>query len=298
MPILFWGMAPGPGGRQRRDRQAAEMTPLTAIRIGELALAAGIPEGVFQVLPGKGSVVGQRLVDHPAVGKIVFHRLHRGRPGDHGRLRPPGKAGHPGTRRQERQHRLRRCRPGTGRGHRPAGPPSTTPARTAAPGRGSWCSARSWRPSWSCSSPRSRPSRSATRVRGDRDGAADLGRAPGPRRVLRAGRRAGRVPRHRSRRAGALVPADGASAGPAGRPGLHRGGFRARGHRYPFEDEAMAVALANDTPYGLSGSIWTRDVGRAIRVARRWRPAPVGELALLGPLLDPVRRVQAVRPRP
>ena len=36
----------------------------------------------------------------------------------------------------------------------------------------------------------------------------------------------------------------------------------------PFEDEADAVAIANDTPYGLSGSIWTQNVGRALRVAR------------------------------
>jgi acyl-CoA reductase-like NAD-dependent aldehyde dehydrogenase len=50
----------------------AELTPLTAIRLGELAREAGIPEDVFQVLPGRGSVVGQRFVDNPLVRKVVF----------------------------------------------------------------------------------------------------------------------------------------------------------------------------------------------------------------------------------
>src|SRR5579862_3430180 len=72
MPILSWGMAPALAAGCTVVAKPAEMTPLTAMRIGSLALEAGLPEGVFQVLPGKGSVVGQRLVDHPAVRKIVF----------------------------------------------------------------------------------------------------------------------------------------------------------------------------------------------------------------------------------
>ena len=67
----------------------------------------------------------------------------------------------------------------------------------------------------------------------------------------------------------------------------------------PFDDEADAVAKANDTEYGLSGSIFTGDVGRALRVARGIAGRqPVGELELRGALLDAVRRLQAVRPRP
>src|SRR5271166_1790788 len=72
MPILSWGLAPALAAGNTVVAKPAEMTPLTAMAVGELALAAGLPEGVFQVLPGKGSVVGQRLVDHPAVRKIVF----------------------------------------------------------------------------------------------------------------------------------------------------------------------------------------------------------------------------------
>ena len=50
----------------------AEYTPMTAMRLGELALKAGIPEGVFNVVVGKGSIVGNRFVTHPKVRKIVF----------------------------------------------------------------------------------------------------------------------------------------------------------------------------------------------------------------------------------
>jgi acyl-CoA reductase-like NAD-dependent aldehyde dehydrogenase len=72
MPIASWGFAPALAAGNTVVVKPAELTPLTAMRLAELALAAGIPEGVFQVLPGKGSVVGQRFVEHPDVAKIVF----------------------------------------------------------------------------------------------------------------------------------------------------------------------------------------------------------------------------------
>jgi acyl-CoA reductase-like NAD-dependent aldehyde dehydrogenase len=72
MPIAGWGFAPALAAGNTVVLKPAELTPLTAIRLGELAREAGIPEDVFQVLPGKGSVVGQRFVDNPAVRKVVF----------------------------------------------------------------------------------------------------------------------------------------------------------------------------------------------------------------------------------
>jgi acyl-CoA reductase-like NAD-dependent aldehyde dehydrogenase len=72
MPIAGWGFAPALAAGNTVVLKPAELTPLTAIRLGELAREAGIPEDVFQVLPGKGSVVGNRFVTHPAVRKVVF----------------------------------------------------------------------------------------------------------------------------------------------------------------------------------------------------------------------------------
>jgi betaine-aldehyde dehydrogenase len=72
MPIAGWGFAPALAAGNTVVLKPAELTPLTAIRLGELALEAGLPDGVFTVIPGKGSVVGERFVTHPLVQKVCF----------------------------------------------------------------------------------------------------------------------------------------------------------------------------------------------------------------------------------
>ncbi|MFF0145584.1 aldehyde dehydrogenase family protein [Amycolatopsis sulphurea] len=72
MPIAGWGFAPALAAGNTVVLKPAELTPLTAMRLAELAREAGIPDDVFQVLPGKGSVVGQRFVTNPVVRKVVF----------------------------------------------------------------------------------------------------------------------------------------------------------------------------------------------------------------------------------
>ncbi|MFI7445780.1 aldehyde dehydrogenase family protein [Nonomuraea indica] len=72
MLITSWGVAPALAAGNTVIVKPAEWTPLTALRLAELALAAGLPEGVLQVLPGAGEVAGARLVEHPGVAKIVF----------------------------------------------------------------------------------------------------------------------------------------------------------------------------------------------------------------------------------
>ena len=72
MPIASWGFAAALAAGNTVILKPAELTPMTAVRLAELALVAGIPEGVLNVIVGKGSVVGARFVTNPTVRKISF----------------------------------------------------------------------------------------------------------------------------------------------------------------------------------------------------------------------------------
>ena len=90
LAIASWKLGPALACGNTVVLKPAELTPLTALRLAELALEAGIPDGVLEVVVGPGRVVGQRLVEHPRRGEDRLHRLDRGRPrrdGGRGRRR-------------------------------------------------------------------------------------------------------------------------------------------------------------------------------------------------------------------
>src|SRR5919198_1059933 len=70
LTIASWKLGPALACGNTCVLKPAELTPLTALRLGDLALEAGLPEGVVNVVAGPGSVVGRRLVEHPDVAKI------------------------------------------------------------------------------------------------------------------------------------------------------------------------------------------------------------------------------------
>src|SRR5438876_8666588 len=71
-PIACWKAAPALATGNCVVLKPASLSPLTAMKLGELAHAAGLPAGVLQVLPGSGSAIGEALVTHPRVRKVSF----------------------------------------------------------------------------------------------------------------------------------------------------------------------------------------------------------------------------------
>jgi len=72
LPIASWKVAPALAAGNTIVLKPAELTPLTALELGRLALEAGIPEGVLNVVNGPGRVIGERIVEHPDVAKVAF----------------------------------------------------------------------------------------------------------------------------------------------------------------------------------------------------------------------------------
>jgi len=268
MPILSWGLAPALAAGCAVVAKPAELTPLTAMRIGELALEAGIPEGVFQVLPGKGAVVGQRLVDHPAVRKIVFTGST-----EVGRQIMTGCARH--------VKRLTLELGGKSANIVFADADLDRAAATAPyavfDNAGQDCCARS-RILVEASVLDRFMALLEPAVQGVRVGdpaAAETEMGP----LISAAHRehvAAYVPDDAPvafrgsapQGAGFWYPPTVLAPVPADSIAYTEEIFGPVVTVTPFTDEAEAIAMANDTPYGLSGSIWTGSVGRAIRVAR------------------------------
>jgi acyl-CoA reductase-like NAD-dependent aldehyde dehydrogenase len=72
LTIAAWKLGPALAAGNTVVLKPAELTPLTALRFAEIALEAGLPEGVVNVVVGPGSICGRRLVEHPDVAKIAF----------------------------------------------------------------------------------------------------------------------------------------------------------------------------------------------------------------------------------
>jgi acyl-CoA reductase-like NAD-dependent aldehyde dehydrogenase len=267
MPIAGWGFAPALAAGNTVVLKPAEITPLTAIRIGELALAAGLPPGVFTVVPGKGSVVGNRFVTHPDVHKVVFTGSTE-----------VGKQIMAGCAVQVKHVTLEL---GGKSANIVFADADVAGAADAAPGAvfdnaGQDCCARSrilvQRSVYDEFLGRLETAVTNWRVIEPSDESSQMGP------MVSAGQRdsvqryvdsttvafQGEAPAGDGFWLPAMVTESRDVADPVWREEV----FGPLVAVMAFDDEEEAVALANDSAYGLSGSIYTRDLGRALRVSR------------------------------
>ncbi|MEW1696964.1 aldehyde dehydrogenase family protein [Streptomyces sp. NPDC093249] len=270
MPIAAWATAPALAAGNAVLLKPAETTPLTALRLAELALEAGLPEGLFQVLPGHGPVTGHALVTHPGVAKIVFTGSTK-----------VGKSLMAACADQVKRLTLELG------GKSPNivfADSDLAAAAAAAPmsfldNSGQDCCARTrilversvhdrflalLAPAieeivvGDPTDERTQMGPLISRAQLDRVRSYVPDDLPGIR---------GKAPEG----PGFWFPPTVLTDVPADAPHAVEEIFGPVAVVLPFDDEADAVRLANATEYGLSGSIWTRDIGRALRVSRAVR---------------------------